>query len=157
MLVIDPENNCSPFSPLPGEPGTPGRIMTSGRQACTGYCVRLGSASTPSKSGGLVFQAGCSLMFFWSELRKGVHFRWNARQSHRPDLAHSLAWVPVPLSKDSATQHPMCLLFSEGSSTLTVPGPPGPPGAMGPPGPPGAPGQSVFLLCPRSASALAAI
>lgn len=48
----------------------------------------------------------------------------------------------------------MCLLLSDGSSMLTVPGPPGPPGAMGPPGPPGAPGQSVFLLCPKSAVGL---
>lgn len=46
----------------------------------------------------------------------------------------------------------MSLLFPEGSSTITVPGPPGPPGAMGPPGPPGTPGQSVCLLYPQSAA-----
>lgn len=62
--------------------------------------------------------------------------------------------IPVPQNEESGAQRSTCLLFTEGSSTITVPGPPGPPGAMGPPGPPGAPGQSIFLLCPRSASGL---
>lgn len=48
----------------------------------------------------------------------------------------------------------MFVLFPEGSSAITVPGPPGPPGAMGPPGPPGTPGQSVLLLCPNQQQAV---
>jgi hypothetical protein len=65
-----------------------------------------------------------------------------------------LAWPAAywGLGTSEGDMCPIFLLFPEGSSTITVPGPPGPPGAMGPPGPPGTPGQSVLLLCPQSAA-----
>lgn len=155
--LIDPGNNRSPFPPLSGEPGAPGRIVTAGRHvlccvfSCTRHVPRLCPNTLQEAPVCTVLWAGCSAGLFGSAVRWWGEFRGNENKRRWPGLTHSLACVPAPQTQKMGAQCSMCLLFSEGSSTLTVPGPPGPPGAMGPPGPPGAPGQSIFLLCPKSA------
>lgn len=129
--------------------------MTAGRHVlcCVFSCIGHVPGLCPN-----TLQEAPVCMVLWAALgslgqQRGRRASSEVTRIRGAGLALPTAW-PVSQhlrARRGGAQCSMCLLFSEGSSTLTVPGPPGPPGAMGPPGPPGAPGQSIFLLYPKSA------
>lgn len=93
--------------------------------------------------------SGSASLSFWQQ-GEGPGVRGNGAEvgAGGSSLPHRQPGLGPSASQQEEGSRVTSLLFLEGSSTITVPGPPGPPGAMGPPGPPGAPGQLFSCFTP---------